>query len=66
MLVEVGPHVLVHGMGVEKIQRQEATLVLEGGNAPDLWIGAAGLVELAALAVDEHGIRALGRNRLHH
>ena len=28
--------------------------------------GQQGWIELAALAVDEHGIRALGRNRLHH
>ncbi len=63
---EVGAHVLVHRTGVEQIQRQEAPLVLEVGDAADLGIGAAGLVELAALAVDEHGVGPLVRDRLHH
>src|SRR5215208_2594875 len=66
VLVQVGQSVVVHGSGIEQIQRQEASLVLEVGDTPDLWVGAARLVELATLAVNEHGVRPLVRYGLHH
>src|SRR5688500_19484464 len=42
------------------------SLIFESGDAANLGIGAAGLIEFAALAIDEHRIGALGCNRLHH
>ena len=66
MIGEIGSHALAHGPRVKQVKRQEAPLVFEIGDAADRRIGAAGLEELAALAVDEHCLRPLLRNGLHH
>ena len=53
-------------MSVKQVERKESSLILKGGELLDFGIGAAGLVEFAALAVDEDGVRSRFEDRIGH
>ena len=53
MFAQVIAHARRHVVRIDEVERQEPALVLEFGRALDVFIGTAGLIEFAALAIDE-------------
>ena len=59
-------HAVADGMREDQVERKEAPFVRDIGGLLHMRVGAAGLVEFTALAVDEIGIVATLENRVAH